>query len=97
MTPVEEQLIQTKMKRSEGNLNYPTMLNDQFYTLTFSAGLADNAPARQQYEVFEMLSKQLDEQLAKWKAIVSEDVPALNELMKKNNVPAVEVSPAASQ
>jgi len=97
MTPVEEQLIQTKMKSSEGNLNYPTMLNEQFYTLTFSVGLADAAPAQQQYEVYEMLSRQLDGQLAKWKAIVSEDVPALNELMKKNNVPAVEVSPAASE
>ena len=97
MTPVEEQLIQTKLKSSEGNLNYPTMLNEQFYTLTSSVGGADAAPTQPQYEVFDMLSKQLDEQLGKWQAIVSQDVPALNELMKKNNVPAVEVAAPASE
>ncbi|HYX69481.1 MAG TPA: hypothetical protein VE825_10135, partial [Terriglobales bacterium] len=97
MTPVEEQLIQTKLRSSEGNLNYPTMLNEQFYTLTFSVANADAAPTQQQYEVFNLLSKQLDEQLAKWQAIVSQDVPALNELMKKNSVPAVAVSAAASE
>jgi hypothetical protein len=36
-----------------------------------------------------MLSKQLDEQLAKWKQILSTDVPAYNEVVKKQEVPAI--------
>jgi hypothetical protein len=36
-----------------------------------------------------MLSKQLDEQLAKWKQILGTDVPAYNEVVKKQEVPAI--------
>jgi hypothetical protein len=39
--------------------------------------------------VFDMLSKQLDEQLAKWKQILGTDVPAFNEVVKKQEVPAI--------
>ena len=50
---------------------------------------ADSAPTRQSYEVFDMLSKAVDEQLAKWKAIVSTDVAAYNNLVKQQVVPAI--------
>ena len=50
---------------------------------------ADSAPTQVSYEVFDMLSKQLDEQLAKWKQILSTDVPAYNEVVKKQEVPAI--------
>jgi hypothetical protein len=36
-----------------------------------------------------MLSKAVDEQLSKWKAIVSTDVAAYNNLMKQQEVPAL--------
>ena len=44
------------------------------------------------YEVFDMLSKQLNEQLAKWKEIVSTDVPAYNNLVRQQDVPALKVT-----
>ena len=44
------------------------------------------------YEVFEMLSKAVDEQLAKWKAILSTDVAAYNNLVKQQEVPALMVT-----
>ena len=57
-----------------------------------SSGSADTAPTQQSYEVFDMLSKQLNEQLAKWKEIVSTDVPAYNNLVKQQEVPALKVT-----
>jgi hypothetical protein len=39
-----------------------------------------------------MLTKAVDEQLAKWKAIVSTDVAAYNNLVKQQEVPAIMVT-----
>jgi hypothetical protein len=39
-----------------------------------------------------MLSKQLDEQLAKWKQVVTTDVPAYNNLVRNQAVPAIILS-----
>jgi len=54
---------------------------------------ADTAPTQPSYEVFEELSKQLDEQLAKWREIQSKDVPALNDSMRKENLGPVLIAP----
>ncbi len=95
MTTVEEALIQTKAKASQDVLNFPIRLNNQLVALGGVVGSADGAPTQQSYEVFEMLSKQVDEQLAKWKAIVATDVVNYNATVKKVDVPAVMVAPAA--
>ena len=58
-------------------------------------GSAACAPTKQSYEVFEMLSKAVDEQLSKWKAIVSTDVKAYDELIKQQEIPALIVKQAA--
>jgi hypothetical protein len=36
-----------------------------------------------------MLSKQLDEQMAKWKHIISTDLPAYNDVVRKQEIPAI--------
>jgi hypothetical protein len=89
MTEVEEVLIQTKAKSGQDVLNYPIRLNNYLVALGGVVESADSAPTQVSYEVFDMLSKQLDEQLAKWKQILSTDVPAYNEVVKKQEVPAI--------
>jgi hypothetical protein len=89
MTEVEEVLIQTKAKSGQDVLNYPIRLNNYLVALGGVVESADSAPTQVSYEVFDMLSKELDEQLAKWKQIVSTDVPAYNEVVKKQEVPAI--------
>jgi len=44
--------------------------------------------------VFDMLSKAIDEQLTKWKAIAATDVKSYNDLVKQQEVPAVILKPA---
>ncbi len=92
MTEVEEALIQTKAKSGQDVLNFPVRLNNHLAALSGVVGSADSAPTKQSYEVFDMLSKAVDEQMTKWKAIVSTDVAAFNNLVKQQEVPALMVT-----
>jgi len=56
-----------------------------------STNSADAAPTQVSYEVFEQLSKRLDEELAKWKQVKEIDLTAFNEQVQKANVPVVMV------
>jgi hypothetical protein len=89
MTVVEEALIQTKAKSGQDVLNFPVRLNNDLVALGGVVGSATTAPTRQSYEVFDMVSKAVDEQLAKWKSIVSSDVASYNSLVKAQEVPAL--------
>ncbi len=94
MTEVEEVLIQTKAKSGQDVLNFPVRLNNHLVALAGVVGSAETAPTQQSYEVFDLLSKQLDEQMTKWNAIVVTDVPAYNDLVKQQQVPALKVTQA---
>lgn len=96
MTEVEEALIQTKARSNQDILNYPIRLNNQLVALGGVVGSADSAPTQASYEVFDMLSKQLDEQMAKWKQILATDVPAYNDAVRKQEVPAIILPKEAS-
>ncbi|PYV33769.1 MAG: glycosyl hydrolase, partial [Acidobacteria bacterium] len=91
MTPIEEILIQVKMKSSEGNLRYPNQLNEQFDSLSHTVESADAAPTRPQYAVYDLLNGKLQEQLKDLREVLDRDLPALNELMRKTGVPALTV------
>jgi photosystem II stability/assembly factor-like uncharacterized protein len=91
MTPVEEAMIQTKAKSGQDVLNYPIRLNNLLVALGGVVSSADAAPTKQDYELFDELSKQADEQLAKWNEIVKTDLASFNETVRKYDVPAVGV------
>jgi len=94
MTAVEEELIQVKSKSSEDPLNYPIKVNDKLMALGGTVESAETAPTRQSYDVFDMLSRQLDAQLAKWKEIQSSDLPKLNQELRKQDVQNIMLAPA---
>jgi hypothetical protein len=91
MTPVEEQLIQVNMKGSEANLAFPNMLNEALDSFVSSVEAGDGAPTEQQYSIFKLLSGRLDEQLRAWKQMLAADVPALNDLIRKSDVPVLRI------
>jgi photosystem II stability/assembly factor-like uncharacterized protein len=94
MSEVEEALIQTKAKSGQDVLNFPVRLNNHLVALGGVVGSADSAPTKQSYDVFDMLSKAVDEQLTKWKAIVSTDVKNYDDLVKQKEIPALIVKQA---
>ena len=97
MTPIEDQLLQVKIKSSEASLNYPVLIDEQLHGLFFSIDSADTAPTQQQYAAFEDLSRQTAPLIAQWNQIRSTDVVALNEMMIKESVPAIYVAPLQEQ
>jgi hypothetical protein len=89
MTPIEEQLIQVNMKASEDNLRYPNRLNEQYDTFIGTADAQDVRPTEPQLQVFAELHSRLSEELAKWKALVDSQPPALNSRLQHSGEPDV--------
>ena len=93
MTPIEEQLLQVKIKSSEASLNFPVLIDEQLHSLVFSVGASDAPPTQQQYAAFESLSRQAAPLIAQWKQLMSTDVAALNDAMQKQSVPVIYIAP----
>jgi hypothetical protein len=86
---IEVELIQTEANTAGDRLRLRSRLNSKLNTLISVVGVADFAPTKQSYEVFEHLSGQVDEQLGQLKMVVETDVAAFNDLVRQANVPAV--------
>jgi hypothetical protein len=96
MAAVEESLYQTKNQSSQDPLNYPIRLNNKLAALAGVVSSADAAPTDQSYAVYDELVVQIDAQLAKLAQIMKTDVPAFNQLVRDQNIPAVTVKPTAN-
>jgi photosystem II stability/assembly factor-like uncharacterized protein len=90
---IEEELIQVSATSSEDFANFPTKLESKFGYLQNVVDSADTAPTTAEIAVFADLEQRLEAQLVKWRDVLSKDVPALNDAMRKNNVPLI--APAA--
>jgi len=89
VSAIEDELIQVNSKASEDELNYPTKLNSKLGYLQNAVDSADAPPTEGELGVYAELDLQLESQLAKWREVLSKDIPALNEMMQKNNVPLI--------
>src|SRR5262249_48331750 len=95
LTTIEEALYQTKNQSSQDPLNFPIRLNNKLAALGGVVGSAESAPTAQSYAVYEDLVGQIDAELQKLNKIMKTDVPAFNQLVKEQNVPAVVVKSAS--
>jgi photosystem II stability/assembly factor-like uncharacterized protein len=86
---IEEELIQVNATAQEDEANYPTKLNSKLGYLSGVTDSADTAPTRAELEVFAELSKQLQAELDKWHEVLSKDLPALNDAMRKQDIAVV--------
>ncbi|HEV2182269.1 MAG TPA: hypothetical protein VGR39_01195, partial [Candidatus Acidoferrales bacterium] len=88
-TDVEEALIQVKSKSGEDPLNFPIMIADQMMALDSTVQSADTAPTQSSHEVFDLLSKQLDEQMAKYRQLKDKDLADFNKRIRSEDIPAI--------
>ncbi len=91
LTGIENRLMQTKSHASEDPLNYPVKLNNKLAALASAAGSSYNAPTKQEYEVFDELSGQVDEQLRILQPLLTKQLQEFDILVKSLHVPAVYV------
>lgn len=97
LTEIEETLYQTKNQSSQDPLNYPIRLNNKLAALGGVVSSGDSAPTDQSYAVYEDLVGQINAQLQKLAQVIKTEVPAFNQLVKDQNVPAVVVKVASTQ
>jgi len=96
LTAIEEALYQTKNQSSQDPLNFPIRLNNKLAALGGVVASAEAAPTAQSYAVYDEVVAQIDAQLQKLAHLMRTDVPAFNQLVKDQNIPAVVVKPSSS-
>ena len=65
------------------------MLCGKLAGLVSVVSVADFAPPKQAYELFEELSDQIDAQLDRLQSVIEEDVAAFNDLISEASLPAI--------
>ncbi len=96
LATIEEALYQTKNQSSQDPLNYPIRLNNKLAALAGVVARADAGPTDQSHAVYDELVRQIDAQLQGFAEVIRTDVPAFNQIVKDQNVPAVVVKNPAS-
>ena len=93
LTTIEEALYQTKNQSNQDPLNYPIRLNNKLAALGGVVGSAEAGPTAQSYQVYDDVVTQIDAHLQRLAQIMRTDVPAFNQLVRDQNIPAVVVKP----
>lgn len=93
LTPIEEEIYQTKNRSGQDPLNYPIKLNNRMAALLPNILTGDFAPTKQSYDVFSVLSKETDDVLKRLDGVWKKDLAAFNETLKKANLPVIVPEP----
>jgi len=70
LSQIENELVQTKAEAIQDVLNFPIKLNNKLAALAGTVETGYGRPTQQQYEVYENLAAQVDEQLSKLQPIL---------------------------
>lgn len=89
ITAIEEMLYQTKNQSRQDPLNFPIRLNNKLAAVASNAAIGDFRPTDQAVEVRDELVRQTDVELEALQVIFETDVPALNEMIWQENIPAI--------
>lgn len=89
---VEMEIYQTKLQAGQDALNYPIKLNNKLAALVAVVQSGDGKPTKQSYEVFEMLSGQLQVQLDLLKGVWAKELAAFNQLLNSGGFKPIEPS-----
>ena len=88
---VEDSLYQTKNRSGQDPLNYPIRLNNRIGALMGVISSADGAPTKQSFDVYTVVTKELNVQTAKLRQIVSADLPKMNALLRAAGLKEIEI------
>ena len=89
LTRIEKALIERRAKAGQDALNYPLKLNNKILALKSTVYSADNKPTKQAYEVFDDLSRRIDECISAFERVRNTQVAEFNAFLKTSDIPAV--------
>jgi photosystem II stability/assembly factor-like uncharacterized protein len=78
LSAVEEALYQVKLRSGQDPLNYPIRLNNRIAALLGAVEGVPGRPTQQTYEVFDLLSKELEVQRTALRTIIEKDLAEFN-------------------
>ena len=93
LTSVETELYQVKNQSREDPLNFPIMLNNRIAALGGVIESADVVPTDQSYDVYQMLSGQLDKQLTTLGDAVQKELPQVNQMLQRQKLAPIKAEP----
>ena len=96
LTKVEETLYQTKNRSGQDPLNFPIRLTNKLAHLNSLVGIGTFKPTASSYEVKAELTAAIDAQLAAYRAIISQRVPAYNRMILQENIDVISVPTEAT-
>ncbi len=91
MTEVEEALYQTKNRSNQDPLNFPIRLTNKLAAVASLTNMGDFAPTAQAIAVKNELTPLIDAELAKFRRIKNEELPAFNRLVRDKSIEAIMV------
>ena len=91
LTKVEETLYQTKNRSRQDPLNFPIRLTNKLAHLNSLVSVGTFKPTASSYEVKAELTAAIDEQLAAYRGIISQRIPAYNRMILQENVDVISV------
>ncbi|WP_216650050.1 glycosyl hydrolase [Lewinella sp. W8] len=91
LTEVEEALYQTKNRSGQDPLNFPIRLTNKLAHLNSLTGIGTYAPTKAAYAVKAEMTKKIDEQLATYRSILADQVPAYNRMILEQQVQVIKV------
>jgi photosystem II stability/assembly factor-like uncharacterized protein len=94
ISELEAKIYQVKNRSGQDPLNYPIRVNNQIAALGGVVGGTDARPTKQSYQVFDVLTKELEVYLVELRKAWKEMLPPIDEILKKHGKPAIEVKPA---
>jgi hypothetical protein len=91
---IEESALSDQEPEQSGSAELSDPAEQQTRGAGWCVGSAEAAPTAQSYAVYDEVVTQIDAQLQKLAQIMRTDVPAFNQLVRDQNIPAVVVKPA---
>ena len=83
LSEVEGEVYQVQNRSNQDPLNYPIKLNNKIAALQNLVEGAEARPTEQSYNVFEILSGQLQGELEQMSLVIQQDLARLNELLRE--------------
>jgi len=93
LAAIEGEIYQVQNRSRQDPLNYPIKLNNKLAALGGVVEGAEAAPTDQSFQVFAMLSQQLDRQLGALQQVLGQELPAFNAELRRAGLPPVERRP----
>src|SRR5262249_44472794 len=85
-TEIENGLIQLRITpQGQGAIRWPAQVVEKLQYLGGAVETADFAPADQHKEVHTVLQKRLQDSQSKFNQLLEKDIPAFQELLRKNS------------